>query len=105
MDEESVSRWVHRFVDGGLDGLRDEARSGRRLIYTVEEVSLVIQTALTAPKELGLPFGSWTLGRLQAYLQEEKGLKMKRSRIDLSRDCELSIGKGERKVSAPMPLQ
>jgi transposase len=71
VDEETVSRWVHRFVDGGLDGLRDEARSGRPAMYTVDEVSLLIQTALTSPQELGLPFGSWTLDRLQAYLQEE----------------------------------
>jgi transposase len=82
VDEETVSRWVHRFVDGGLDGLRDEARSGRPLRYTVEEVSLLIQTALTSPQELGLPFGSWTLDRLQASVQEEQGLNMKRSRMD-----------------------
>ena len=82
VDEETVSRWVHRIVASGLDGLRDEARSGRPMMYTVDEVSLVIQTALTSPQELGLPFGSWTLDRLQAYVQEEKGLKMKRSRID-----------------------
>lgn len=82
VEEDTVSRWVHRFVDSGLDGLRDQPRSGRPAIYTVEEVSLVIQTALTSPKDLELPFGSWTLDRLQTYLQEEKGVKMKRSRLD-----------------------
>jgi transposase len=82
VDEDTVSRWVHRFVNNSLNGLRDEPRSGRPMIYTTDEVSLVIHTALTLPNELGLPFGSWTLDRLQAYLQEEKGLKMKRSRID-----------------------
>ena len=75
VDEETVSRWVHRFVDGGLDGLRDEARSGRPAMYTVDEVSLLIQTALTSPQELGLPFGSWTLDRLQAYVQSVIPLK------------------------------
>jgi transposase len=82
VDYETVCRWIHRFNEKGLAGLRDEARSGRPAIYSVDEVSLVIQTALTLPQELGLPFGSWTLDRLQAYLQEEKGLSMKRSRID-----------------------
>lgn len=43
---DTVSRWVHRFVDAGLDGLRDEPRSGRPMIYTTDAVSLVIQTAL-----------------------------------------------------------
>lgn len=82
VENETVSRWVHRFVEAGLDGLRDHPRSGRPMIYTVDEVSLVLQTALSKPLDLGLPFGSWTLDRLQAYLHEEKGLKMKRSRID-----------------------
>ena len=31
---------------------------------------------------LGLPFASWTLDRLEAYLNEEKGIAIKRSRID-----------------------
>jgi transposase len=30
---------------------------------------------------LGLPFGCWTLDRLEAYLNETKGLPIKRSRI------------------------
>ena len=82
LDEETVRLWVHRFQERGLDGLRDEPRSGRPALYSLDEVSLVIQTALTAPQQLALPFGSWTLDRLQAYLQEEKGVGMKRSRID-----------------------
>ena len=31
---------------------------------------------------MGQPFGSWTLDRLEAYLNEEKGIAIKRSRID-----------------------
>jgi len=42
----------------------------------------VIATALTAPEALGLPFACWTLDRLQAYLNEEQGIGIKRSRID-----------------------
>ena len=42
----------------------------------------VIATALTDPQTLGLPFGCWTLDRLQAYLNEEKNLPIRRSRID-----------------------
>ncbi len=42
---------------------------------------MVIQTALISPEDLDLPFGSWTLDRLVAYLTEEKGVPMKRSRI------------------------
>ena len=34
------------------------------------------------PATLGLPFAAWTLDRLAAYLQEHKGIAMRRSRID-----------------------
>jgi len=41
----------------------------------------VIETALTPPSAFTLPFGSWTLDRLVAYLNEVKGIAIKRSRI------------------------
>jgi transposase len=81
VDAETVSRWVHRFNEAGRAGLADEARSGRPSIYWVEEVSVVVQTALTDPQTLELPFGSWTLDRLKNYLNEVKGIAIKRSRI------------------------
>jgi transposase len=40
----------------------------------------VIDTALTRPADLGLPFASWTLDRLVARLAE-RGIAMRRSRI------------------------
>lgn len=41
----------------------------------------MIATALSDPQALGLPFGSWTLDLLEAYLNERQGIAMKRSRI------------------------
>lgn len=37
---------------------------------------------MTDPKARGPPFGCWTLDRLQADLNERKGLAINRSRID-----------------------
>ena len=42
----------------------------------------MLAAAMTAPQTLGLLFGSWTLDRLQAYLNEKKKIPIKRSRID-----------------------
>lgn len=77
----TVRLWLKRFNAKGLDGLSDNARSGRPAVYTVEEVSEVVAASLTDPKTLGLPFASWTMDRLQAYLNEQKGIPIKRSRI------------------------
>ena len=79
---DTVRLWLKRFNAEGLDGLRDRPRSGRPATYTPEQVSEVIAASLTEPDALGLPFGSWTLDRLEAYLNEAKGLPIKRSRID-----------------------
>jgi transposase len=74
--------WLHRFEELGVAGLEDQTRSGRPRTYPGEQVSEIIAAALTAPKTLGLPFASWTLDRLVAYLSEQKGITMQRSRLD-----------------------
>jgi transposase len=82
LSEKAVRLWLKRFNTQGLAGLTDEPRSGRPATYTAEQISEVIAAALTKPDALGQPFGSWTLDRLEVYLNEEKGLPIKRSRID-----------------------
>jgi transposase len=80
--EITVRTWLKRFNDTGLAGLQDRPRSGRPVTYPPEQVSEVIATALTDPQQLGQPFAYWTLNRLQTYLNEEKQMPIKRSRID-----------------------
>jgi transposase len=81
VDEQTVRLWLTRFNARGVDGLSDAPRSGRPPVYDAAEVGEVIAASLTKPDELGLPFGSWTLDRLTAYLHEAKGLAIGRSRI------------------------
>jgi transposase len=80
--EATVRRWIERFNVAGLKGLEDQPRPGKPPTYTSEQVGELLVAALTKPDELGLPFSSWTLDRLEAYLNEQKGIGLKRSRID-----------------------
>jgi transposase len=82
LGDESVRRWIKRFNAEGLAGLKDRPRSGAPPTYSPQEVAEVVAAALTPPQELELPFASWTLDRLAAYLHEQKGIAIKRSRID-----------------------
>ena len=82
INAETVRQWVKRFNEEGLDGLRDKPRAGRPATYTAEQVAEVVAASLTNPQDLDLPFGTWTLDRLAAYLNEQKGIPIKRSRID-----------------------
>lgn len=82
LKQQTVRLWLKRFNAKGLAGLQDNPRSGRPPIYTTEQVGEVIATALINPQTLNLPFSSWTLDRLEAYLNDVKGIAIKRSRID-----------------------
>ena len=82
LDAETVRRRIRRFNAEGLAALDDHHRSGRPATYSADEVATVIAAALTNPRSLGLPFASWTLDRLAAHLLEQKGIAMRRSRID-----------------------
>ena len=82
LKQQTVRLWLKRFNAMGLAGLQDNSRSGRPDTYTPEQVGEVIATALTNPKTLNLPFASWTLDRLEAYLNDVEGIAIKRSRID-----------------------
>src|SRR3954452_25061201 len=77
----TIYTWIRRFNERGLHGLEDRHRSGRPHTYSAEQRAEVIAAALTDPKGLGLPFGCWTLDRLRAYLNEQRCIPIKRSRI------------------------
>ena len=76
----TVRHWLKRFNARGLQGLEEDVRTGRPPTYSAEDRSAVIDTALTRPADLGLPFASWTLDRLVAH-PAERGVGMRRSRI------------------------
>ncbi|MDQ3655969.1 MAG: helix-turn-helix domain-containing protein [Chloroflexota bacterium] len=79
--DATVRHWITRFNAHGLPGLADAPRVRRPPTSTPEQIGTVIATSLTPPDDLGLPFASWTLDRLAAYLHEECGIAIKRSRI------------------------
>ena len=80
-NERTALKWIGRFNRHGVAGLEEGPREGRPRVYGPEDVGAAIQAALTPPRELGLPFASWTLDRLVAYLKEEKGVGMGRTRV------------------------
>jgi len=78
----TVRTWLKRFNVAGLAALTDKPRSGRPATYTPQHGAEVIATALTPPEHLRLPVASWTLDRLEAYVNEHKAIAIKRSKID-----------------------
>lgn len=79
--QHTASRLIIRFNQFGLAGLEEGPRTGRPKVYAPNGIGVVIQTALTNPRDLNLAFASWTLDRLVTYLNEEKQIMIKRGRI------------------------
>jgi transposase len=78
---ETVRTWIKRFNPAGLAGLRDAGRAGRPARYSAEQVERIVEVALSDPDALDLPFGCWTLERLQDYANAVLGIPMRRARI------------------------
>ena len=78
--DATVRFWLKRFNERGLPGLEEEMRSGGRRPTPPRSAALLSPRRCRGPPSLGLPFASWTLDRLVAYLGE-KGIGMKRSRV------------------------
>lgn len=81
LNEKTVRLWISRFNRAGVAGLEEKSRAGRPPVYSTDDVATVLQLAQTAPQSLGLPFHFWTLDRMVAYLSQEKGIGIKRSRL------------------------
>jgi transposase len=77
-----VYSWMKHFNADGIHGLHDLPRSGRPATYPADAVATVIATALTKPQDLQLAFGSWAFDRLETYLNQQKGIGIKRWRFD-----------------------
>ena len=82
LTELTVRTWRKRFNTAGLTGLQERPRSGRPVTSQPAQVSAVIATALTNPPHLNQPCACWTLERLETYLNAEKKMPIKRSRLD-----------------------
>lgn len=80
-DKHTVTTWIERFREAGIEGLHDHPRTGAPCHFTPEQKAEVIAAALQNPQKLGLPFARWTHDRLTAYIHEVKHIPISRTRI------------------------
>jgi len=81
LEADSITRWVKRFNEKGLEGLKDQPGRGRKPSYSEAERGQMLVTAQTKPEKLGLPFAHWSIRRLATYLKEQLGLGVSRAQL------------------------
>ena len=65
-DRDSISVWINRFNERGIEGLKDFPHTGRRPIYTEEEVKFLKMKIDEEPRQIK---------QAQALLEEKTGKK------------------------------
>jgi transposase len=64
----NVRKWIHRFNEDSIDGLRSGKSPGRPLVFSADQREQIVNVATTDPRQLGLNFTRWSLQRLRKYL-------------------------------------
>ena len=72
----TVLRWLKRFLAEGVEGLKDNPRSGRPGHLTEDFRQKLLASVRTRPRSLGLEYSMWTLQRLADYLAEETHIRV-----------------------------
>jgi len=76
VSEETVRRWLKRYLAEGIEGLRDEPRPGTPVKVTEEYKEGLLWAIRRRPRGLGLPSSLWTLRRLANHMAEQTGIRV-----------------------------
>jgi transposase len=81
--EETVRRWLKRYLAEGVEGLRDVPHPGAPRKVTAEYRELLVEAVRRRPRSLGLPFSLWTLRRLADHMAERTGIRVEYETVRL----------------------
>jgi len=74
--EETVRRWLKRYLAEGVEGLHDAPHPGSPRKVTAEYRERLVNAVRRRPRSLGLPFSLWTLRRLADHMAEQTGIRV-----------------------------
>jgi transposase len=75
-NDETVRRWLRRWVAEGITGLQDRPMPGGPSKITDAYRQRLLAVVRQRPRSLGQPYSLWTLQRLADYLAEVTGLRL-----------------------------
>ncbi len=104
LSEESVRRWLKRYVAEGIEGLSDAPRSGTPRVVTDAYVERLVEVVRRRPRSLDLPFSLWTCQRLADYLAEEMGIRVSDETVRHHLAAQgIVLSRPQHKISSPDP--
>ncbi|MCA1838655.1 MAG: helix-turn-helix domain-containing protein [Actinobacteria bacterium] len=102
--EETVRRWLKRYLAEGIEGLRDVPHPGAPCKVTEDYRELLVQAVRRRPRSLGLPFSLWTLRRLADYMAEQTGIRVEYETVRLHlKAAGIVLSRPQHTITSPDP--
>ena len=102
--EETVRRWLKRYLAEGVEGLHDEPQPGAPRRVTEEYREGLIHAVRRRPRSLGLPFSVWTLQRLADYMAESTGIRVSYETVRVHLKAEgIALSRPQHTITSPDP--
>jgi transposase len=103
-DEQTVRRWMKRYMVEGVEGLKDAPKSGNPGKVTAAYEDKWVSVVRQRPRSLDLAYSTWTLQRLADYLAEETGIRVDAETVRLHlAKREIVLSRPQHKISSPDP--
>ncbi len=102
--EETVRRWLKRYLAEGVEGLRDVPHPGAPRKVTEEYRELLVHAVRRRPRTLGLPFSVWTLRRLADHMAEQTGIRVEYETVRLHlKGAGIVLSRPQHTITSPDP--
>jgi len=82
MSFKQITNWVHRFEEGGLEGLKDKEGRGRKERLSLnQKQTIVFLLKNESPEKFGYNTGTWTGPLLISWIIKEFDIEFKKAQI------------------------
>jgi transposase len=102
--EETVRRWLKRWLAEGIEGLKDRPMPGGPAKLTDTYRERLLAAVRQRPRSLGQPYSLWTLQRLADYLAELTGIRVSYETVRVALKAGgVVLSRPQHTVSSPDP--
>jgi len=103
-NEQTVRRWMKRYMAEGVEGLKDAPRPGAPPKVTPEYEAELVRVVRLRPRSMDLEFSLWTLQRLAEYMAEETGIRIEAETVrQYLAKHDIVLSRPQHKISSPDP--
>jgi transposase len=101
-DEQTVRRWLKRYLAEGIEGLKDRPMPGAPGRVTAAYREQLLAAVRRRPRSLGQPYSLWTLRRLADYLAERTGVRVSYETVRRAlAAAEIVLSRPQHTISSP----